>query len=111
MPHIESPRHRVLKPFHSLHQIRLGRLNEKMVMVSHQHPSMNTPTCFFTDIGKALQKKPPVMIIQKNRSPLIPSSHHMVKRSLKFQSNASCHDPSPAGANKECNLKMKENEH
>jgi hypothetical protein len=27
MPHIESPRHRVLEPLHALHQIRLGRLN------------------------------------------------------------------------------------
>jgi len=25
-------------------------------MISHQHPSVHTPTCFFTDIGKALQK-------------------------------------------------------
>jgi hypothetical protein len=35
----------------------------------------------------------------------------MVKRPLKFQSNTSCHDQTPAGANKQCNLKMKENEH
>jgi hypothetical protein len=56
MPHIESTRHRVLKPFHTLHQIRLRSLNEKVVMIPHQHPSMHAPTCFFADIGEALQK-------------------------------------------------------
>ena len=56
MPHIELTRHRVLKPFHTLHQIRLRSLNEEVVKIHHQHPSMQTPTCFFTDIGKVLQK-------------------------------------------------------
>jgi len=56
-------------------------------MIPHQHPSVHTPICFFTDIGKALQKKSPVLIIHKNRRPPIPSSHHMIKSPFKFQSN------------------------
>ena len=111
MPHIEAPRHRVLQPFHTLHQIRLGRLNEKMVMVFHQHPSVHKPTCFVTNISKALQKKPPVVIIHKNRRLPVPSSHHMVKSPFKFQSNTSRHGGTPTDENDTRKLKMKENEH
>jgi hypothetical protein len=110
MPHIKPPRHRVLQPFHPLHQVRLGRLNEKVVMVFHQHPRMHLPTRFFTDIGQTLQKKPPIMIIQKNRRLPIPPSHHMVKSPFKFQSNTSRHEGIPTDESDARKPKMKENE-
>ena len=56
MLHIESPRHRVLEPLPALHQIRIRRLNEQMVMIVHQYPGMNTPPRFFTNLGQTFQK-------------------------------------------------------
>jgi hypothetical protein len=110
MPHIESPRHRVLEPLHALHQIRLGRLNEKMVMIVHQHPRVNKPTRFFTDISQTLQKKPPVVVIHKDRTPPVPPSHHMIKSSFKFQSNTSCHDGNSTDKTNASNKNLKDNE-
>jgi hypothetical protein len=80
-------------------------------MIPHQHPSLHTPTCFLTDIGKALQKKSPVLIIHKNRRPAIPSSHHMVKSPFEFQSDTPRHVRTPADANDFCKPWLKENEH
>jgi hypothetical protein len=80
-------------------------------MIFHQHPSVHMPTCFFTDIRKALQKKPPVVIIHKNRRLPVPSSHHMVKSPFKFQSNTSRHERIPSDATEARKLIVKENEH
>jgi hypothetical protein len=99
-----------LQPLHPLDQIRLGRLDKKVVMVIHQYPSMHLPACLSTRISHTLQKKSPILFIQKNRRSPIPPSHHMVKSPVKFQSNTSRHVANPSNGRRRRNLKMKANE-
>jgi hypothetical protein len=79
-------------------------------MIVHQHPRVNKPTRFFTDIGQTLQKKPPVVVIHKDRPPPVPSGHYMVKSSFKFQSNTSRHGGNPTNKTNARNQILKENE-
>ena len=72
---------------------------------------MDKPARFFADIRQALQKKPPIVIIHENCRTVISPRHHVIKTSLKLQSNASCHGPLREKNITGINLKMKGNAH
>ena len=92
VPHVESPGHRVLDPFHSLHQIGFRSLDKQMIVVAHQDPRLHPPPCFFARFGQTLQKKLPVILIQKNGLAPVPPRHHMVIRPRIFNAYTPRHD-------------------
>jgi hypothetical protein len=84
MTHVKSARHRVLQPFHPLHQIAFRSLNEQVVVVGHQNPGMHTPAGLLASFGQTLQKESPVIVIKKNRFPPIASCHEVIVGTGKF---------------------------
>jgi hypothetical protein len=92
--------HRVAR-FHALHespQIRGGRFQQKVNMVTHQAKQVQTDSIGFSALGQPEQKPLAVTIISENRLPAIPSDRHMIDRTRKFYSEMSRHS---------CNLHSK----
>jgi hypothetical protein len=63
---IETHRVSALKPFHSPDQVGLRRLQQKMIMVAHQHVSMHLPTRAPADLAQGPQKRRPIEIVAKD---------------------------------------------
>jgi hypothetical protein len=66
------------EPFHTRHQIRLGRFQDQMKAVLHQTICVDLPTGLLAYLGQRLQKTPTVVVILKDRCPSIPAIHHVV---------------------------------
>ena len=91
MTHVKSPRHRVLQPFHPLHQIGFWSLNEQVVVAGHQNPGMHSPTGLLASFSQTLRKESPVIGIEKNRFPPIASYHEAIVGTGKFDPDTSGH--------------------
>ena len=64
MPHIKSPRHRVLQPLHPGHKICLWSLDTQMIMITHQHPPMHPPIRHPASLRQRPEEKATVLIIE-----------------------------------------------
>jgi len=91
MPDIESSPDRVLQAFHAIYEIRFRGLQKEMVVIFHQHPSMNAPARPPARLRKRFEKKAAVVIIQKNGFPAVSTCHHMLKSTGIFNSYATNH--------------------
>lgn len=80
-----------MKPAHPRHQIRLRRFQQQMIMIAHQHITVNPKPRPFAQLPQGLQKQFAVLLPSKNRLPPVPSAHHVIHRSLIFDSYASWH--------------------
>ena len=89
--HVEAPGKGVLEPLHARYQICLWRLDQKMIMVPHQHPCMHLPTGFFAGLAECPQEEAPVIVVQKDRFPPVAPRHHMIESAGILDANASSH--------------------
>ena len=91
MPNIEPLRVRTLQPAHADDQIRLGRLQKQMVVISHQNIGMNQPARATARLAEGLQERLMVGVISEDRLSAIPTTHHMVNGSLVLNSRFPWH--------------------
>jgi hypothetical protein len=73
-----------LKPPHPGHQIRLRRLQQPMVLVTHQDVGMHFPASAPADLSQSLKKTSPIQIIFKDVFTPISPTHHVVSGPLKL---------------------------
>jgi hypothetical protein len=62
-----------------------------MEMVSHKHPSMDSPAVAPTNLPQPKQKRLPIIISLKNDFTPIPASHHMIDSSGILMAQRSWH--------------------
>src|SRR5215472_322341 len=67
-----------LKPLHPIHQVALRSFNQQMVMIVHQHVSMNAPPGLLAGFFERVEKAFPVGVVFVDGSALIASRHDMV---------------------------------
>ncbi len=91
VPRIDPAREGILQPPHPPRQIRLRRLQEKMVVVAHQRKGMNAKPASLAGFRQGAHKACPIRVIPHDRLPTIPARHHMIKRSRKLQPHRSRH--------------------
>ena len=88
---VEPVRKRALQPAHPIHQIGAGRLHQKMVVVPHKTPSVQTPTLRLAGQFQALKETPARTRSLEDPLPVVPTVDHMVIRPLKFYPCLACH--------------------
>ena len=76
---------------HSLREIPVGRLNHKVVMISHQTIGVTDPIEVPDHSFQDFQKPHPVGVILINRFPSITSGSDMIERTLELNSYGSGH--------------------
>jgi hypothetical protein len=92
VPCIDPPRVGILKPPHARREIRLRRLQEQMVVITHQRIRMNPKPRPLANLSQRSQKGFPVFVIENNIPFAITPRHHMIKRPCILDSNLSWHD-------------------
>src|SRR5882672_8860195 len=65
-----------LQPFHSRDEISLGRLDQQMIMIAHQHAGMDTPTGLLASFFQGFQESFAIRMVGEDRLPVTASSHH-----------------------------------
>ena len=91
MTRIEPLRIGTLKPLHPIDQVRLRGLQQKVVMIAHQHKRVNQPPIALGNLSERIQKPLAVFCILKDRLLMIPAAHHVIGRTFKLSSGFSCH--------------------
>ena len=79
------------KPLYACGQIGLGRLDDRMKMVSHQAVGLDLPTGLPAGLAQRFQKTPPVLVVQKDLILVIPTIHQVVEGSFIFQTLLAWH--------------------
>ena len=69
---VESLRIGPLKPFHSRHQIRLGRFDQQVIVIAHHHVGMHPPPGFLTNLPQRLQPEFAILVVSINRLAVVP---------------------------------------
>lgn len=87
---------------HASRQIRLGRLNQQVVVVAHLTPGLNDPTESFTTLGQYVQPCQAIRIVQINVLAAMSTRGHMVEATSKFKTQGTGHDASLAGEMSDC---------
>ena len=80
-----------LQPFHAVHQIGPGSLEEKVVMVGHQRVGVNGPAASSGSLLERPQKRLSVFIVQVDRVSAVAFALHVVNRSGVFDSQGPAH--------------------
>jgi hypothetical protein len=86
-----------LQPFHSADQIGFGRFQQQMVVVAHEHPSVNPPAGSSTCFNQSRHPHFPITIIlaihviKENHIPEVSQAHDMVNGTRILQSQFPCH--------------------
>src|SRR6056297_852344 len=80
-----------LQPAHSRHQVRLRRLKQHVVMVSHQDIRMHPPAATTDRLAKSLQEHLAVAVVPEYRHPAVTPAHHMIDRIGIFNSRSEEH--------------------
>lgn len=78
VPGIKPPRPGILKPTHPLYEVWLGSLEEKVVVVAHEHPSVEHPPAGLHNLLETLDKTPPVPVVQDDLAPPVPPRHGVI---------------------------------
>ena len=65
MASIEALRVGPLQPLHAGNEIRLGRLQKQMVVVAHEHVTMDDPSCTLACLGQGVQKDRLILFLTK----------------------------------------------
>ena len=91
VPPVEADGPRGLKPAHPAHEIGLRGLQQKMIMVAHQHERMKEPAGAPACLVQRLKKKLAILVIMKNRFPPVTTVEHVVNRSGELNSRFSGH--------------------
>src|SRR5918992_2226827 len=76
---------------HPLGKVRLGRLNQHMVVVAHQAIGMTAPTKAADHLSQHTKKHHPVGIIQTDVLPSVASRGHLINCAGKFNAERSSH--------------------
>jgi hypothetical protein len=64
---------------HELRQIGLGRLDNQMKMIAHEHIGVHTDAENLKRAPESIQKARPVVIVAEDDAPVIASASHMIK--------------------------------
>ena len=56
---------------HPAHQIAFRCLHQKMIMITHQHLSVHSPTVALTDLAEGREEDFAILVIPENRLPSI----------------------------------------
>jgi len=88
---VVTPGGRVLQSAHSGNQVGFRRFDQAVVVVSHQHPGVHSPTAHRTGFGDGGEEKPAVVIVMENRITPVATSHHVVQSTGKFNAQAPQH--------------------
>jgi len=80
VPAIVTLRVRSLKPFYAGHEVPLRSVHQQMVMVGHEHISMNAPAGFLTRFGQGFEPALPILVVPEEVPPLIAPRHHVIDR-------------------------------
>ena len=73
-----------LKPSHARHQVSHGRLKQQMVVVAHQHISVDTPASSLAGLPESLQKPLAIDIVLENRFPAVTPAHDVIHRPVEL---------------------------
>lgn len=76
--HIVSTGQGVLQPGHARDEVGLRRLNEKVIMITHQHPGMDPPARHLTSLAERVKEKAPVIVVMEDGFPAVAPGHHMI---------------------------------
>lgn len=82
-----------IQSLHKAGQVRLPSPKKKMVVIGHQHESIQFYTKRLEIMPELLQKTEPILIVMENHLPAISPAGDVIQRSLIFNSWRSRHDP------------------
>ena len=88
---VEPLRVRSLQPFHAGHEVGLWCLQEQVVVVGHQHPRVQDPTCPLGRVVQCLQPQAAVTVVEHNRFALVAASHDVIDGPGELDSRFSRH--------------------
>src|SRR5438046_5634948 len=94
MSRVEPARIGVLQPLHAPHQVRFRRLKQEVIMVAHQHPSVNAPASHDARLAQRFEEQLPVLIAPENRFAPIPPRHDVIEGTGILNANAAWHTAS-----------------
>ena len=78
MPPVVALRVGSLQPFHPRHEVCLGSLHQQMIVIAHQHVSVNEPAGFLAGFLQGFEKTLPIRIVFEDRAALIAAGHDMI---------------------------------
>ena len=81
-----------LQPFHPGHEVGFRRLDQKVIVISHQHIGVNAPAGFVAGLAQSLQKALPVPVIVEDGAALVAAGHDVVRCPGKLDAQWSGHD-------------------
>ncbi len=96
MPPVEITCIAAVEILHAGRQIRLGCLDEQMVVIAHEHERMEPPAVHFDGSPEPVESLVAVRIVSDNRFSFVPSRHHMIQRPGELNSQRPCHAPTLA---------------
>ena len=79
-----------VQPLAEAAQVALGRLEEQVLMIVHQHPAMDPGTPSFRQFGDPLQNMQAVAVLTENRPPLVAAVRHVITAPGHLNSQRSC---------------------
>lgn len=91
MPPMEAAGVGCVEPFHGRGKVGLGGSQEEMVVVSHQAKGENVEVKANRRAAEKLHKVLLVLVIKKNRLPIVPPRSHMIHGSGKLNSPRTRH--------------------
>jgi hypothetical protein len=91
VPRVESLGVGALEPLHARDKISPRRLQQQMVVISHQDVGMDQPPRLLRRLPQTLEKCLPVRIVAKNQVAVVTSAHHMINRSGILNSQRARH--------------------
>lgn len=78
---------------HAGRQIGLGRLDEEVIVVVHQHKPVQSPSVRLDRTAEPVEPFAAVGVVAHDRPPLVSAGDHVIQRAGKFDSQWSCHTP------------------
>ena len=80
-----------LKPLHPSNQIGFRSFHQEMIVITHDHITVNLPPCLFACFTQAFQQRSAFSGPSKDHLPPISPAHHVIKRAWEFDSNLPRH--------------------
>ena len=91
MTTIEDLRVEAIEIAHTDRESRLGRFEEEMVVVAHEHVGMYPPGSGSGDTTENPEKKLPIFLVDKDRLLLIPAARDVPKRARMLEPQGTDH--------------------
>ena len=79
MPGIKPARICVLQPLHARYQVRFPRLDQKVIVVAHQHPGVDPPASLSARFAQHLEEQLPVVIASEDLFSTITPCHDVIE--------------------------------